>query len=174
MPDAYSTLDQRGRRNTLDDTLDRSDRETPQVTHTCKGTPSPVQLQTTNNLFSLNFPHKQLSTPDISKPTHYTTWNVLLTYCDFTNNTRRGLTSTNSLTRPSSIITHLFNAFSLSFFLCQSLFLWLSGRNVWGEAGLFASVGLLWWLGHSPSPPTQCMSTHGMCVHLLHGLHVDI
>ncbi|XP_016089589.1 catenin delta-1-like [Sinocyclocheilus grahami] len=26
-PDAYSTLDQRGRRNTLDDTLDRSDRE---------------------------------------------------------------------------------------------------------------------------------------------------
>uniref|UniRef100_A0A8C1LJZ2 Catenin (cadherin-associated protein), delta 1 n=1 Tax=Cyprinus carpio TaxID=7962 RepID=A0A8C1LJZ2_CYPCA len=30
---AYSTLDQRGRRNTLDDTLDRSDREAPQVTH---------------------------------------------------------------------------------------------------------------------------------------------
>ncbi|KTG41302.1 hypothetical protein cypCar_00006457, partial [Cyprinus carpio] len=29
-PDAYSTLDQRGRRNTLDDTLDRSDREAPQ------------------------------------------------------------------------------------------------------------------------------------------------
>ncbi len=122
----------------------------------------------TNNLFSLNFPHKQLSTPDISKPTHYTTWNVLLTYCDFTNNTRRGLTSTNSLTRPSSIITHLFNAFSLSFFLCQSLFLWLSGRNVWGEAGLFASVGLLWWLGHSPSPPLSawarmvCVSTFCM------------
>lgn len=31
-PDAYSTIDQRGRRNTLDDTLDRSDRDTPQVT----------------------------------------------------------------------------------------------------------------------------------------------
>uniref|UniRef100_A0A673NF46 Catenin delta-1-like n=1 Tax=Sinocyclocheilus rhinocerous TaxID=307959 RepID=A0A673NF46_9TELE len=30
---AYSTLDQRGRRNTLDDTLDRSDREPLQVTH---------------------------------------------------------------------------------------------------------------------------------------------
>uniref|UniRef100_A0A671KCF8 Catenin delta-1-like n=1 Tax=Sinocyclocheilus anshuiensis TaxID=1608454 RepID=A0A671KCF8_9TELE len=30
---AYSTLDQRGRRNTLDDTLDRSDREALQVTH---------------------------------------------------------------------------------------------------------------------------------------------
>ncbi|XP_051993817.1 catenin delta-1-like isoform X4 [Xyrauchen texanus] len=29
-PDAYSTLDQRGRRNTLDDTLDRSDRDAPQ------------------------------------------------------------------------------------------------------------------------------------------------
>ncbi|XP_067258671.1 catenin delta-1 isoform X1 [Chanodichthys erythropterus] len=29
-PDAYSTIDQRGRRNTLDDTLDRSDRDTPQ------------------------------------------------------------------------------------------------------------------------------------------------
>uniref|UniRef100_A0A671KGV2 Catenin delta-1-like n=1 Tax=Sinocyclocheilus anshuiensis TaxID=1608454 RepID=A0A671KGV2_9TELE len=33
VPDAYSTLDQRGRRNTLDDTLDRSDREALQVTH---------------------------------------------------------------------------------------------------------------------------------------------
>ncbi|XP_051982684.1 catenin delta-1-like isoform X1 [Xyrauchen texanus] len=29
-PDAYSTIDQRGRRNTLDDTLDRSDRDAPQ------------------------------------------------------------------------------------------------------------------------------------------------
>ncbi|ROI47843.1 Catenin delta-1 [Anabarilius grahami] len=29
-PDAYSTIDQRGRRNTLDDTLDRSERDTPQ------------------------------------------------------------------------------------------------------------------------------------------------
>uniref|UniRef100_A0A8C1C3Z7 Catenin (cadherin-associated protein), delta 1 n=1 Tax=Cyprinus carpio carpio TaxID=630221 RepID=A0A8C1C3Z7_CYPCA len=72
-PDAYSTLDQRGRRNTLDDTLDRSDREAPQVTHTCKGTSAPVQLHTTNNLFSLNFLHKQFITLDILKPTHYTT-----------------------------------------------------------------------------------------------------
>uniref|UniRef100_A0A8C1WVH9 Catenin (cadherin-associated protein), delta 1 n=1 Tax=Cyprinus carpio TaxID=7962 RepID=A0A8C1WVH9_CYPCA len=70
---AYSTLDQRGRRNTLDDTLDRSDREAPQVTHTCKGTSTPVQLHTTNNLFSLNFLHKQFITLDILKPTHYTT-----------------------------------------------------------------------------------------------------
>uniref|UniRef100_A0A8C2Q573 Catenin (cadherin-associated protein), delta 1 n=1 Tax=Cyprinus carpio TaxID=7962 RepID=A0A8C2Q573_CYPCA len=70
---AYSTLDQRGRRNTLDDTLDRSDREAPQVTHTCKGTSAPVQLHTTNNLFSLNFLHKQFITLDILKPTHYTT-----------------------------------------------------------------------------------------------------
>uniref|UniRef100_A0A8C1WV63 Catenin (cadherin-associated protein), delta 1 n=1 Tax=Cyprinus carpio TaxID=7962 RepID=A0A8C1WV63_CYPCA len=73
VPDAYSTLDQRGRRNTLDDTLDRSDREAPQVTHTCKGTSTPVQLHTTNNLFSLNFLHKQFITLDILKPTHYTT-----------------------------------------------------------------------------------------------------
>uniref|UniRef100_A0A8C1IF83 Catenin (cadherin-associated protein), delta 1 n=1 Tax=Cyprinus carpio TaxID=7962 RepID=A0A8C1IF83_CYPCA len=73
VPDAYSTLDQRGRRNTLDDTLDRSDREAPQVTHTCKGTSAPVQLHTTNNLFSLNFLHKQFITLDILKPTHYTT-----------------------------------------------------------------------------------------------------
>uniref|UniRef100_A0A671S860 Catenin delta-1-like n=1 Tax=Sinocyclocheilus anshuiensis TaxID=1608454 RepID=A0A671S860_9TELE len=71
--DAYSTLDQRGRRNTLDDTLDRSDREAPQVTQTCKGTSTPVQLHTTNNLFSLNFLHKHFSTLDILKPTHCTT-----------------------------------------------------------------------------------------------------
>uniref|UniRef100_A0A672Q916 Catenin delta 1 n=1 Tax=Sinocyclocheilus grahami TaxID=75366 RepID=A0A672Q916_SINGR len=71
--DAYSTLDQRGRRNTLDDTLDRSDREAPQVKQTCKGTSTPVQLHTTNNLFSLNFLHKHFSTLDILKPTHCTT-----------------------------------------------------------------------------------------------------
>lgn len=35
-PDAYSTIDQRGRRNTLDDTLDRSDRDAPQVTQAFK------------------------------------------------------------------------------------------------------------------------------------------
>lgn len=47
------------------------------------------------------------------------------------------------------------------------------GRDVWGETGLHALVGLIRWLGHSPPHPTQCMSEHGMCVHcLLPTLHV--
>lgn len=140
-----------------------------------QGNSTSVQLHTTNNLFSLNFPHKQFSTPDIPKPTHYTTWN-LLTYCGFTNNTKKGFTSTNSLTRPSpSIITHLFfNAF-LFLLSCQSFSLSLTLREeCMGRGGALCLCWTLMMVRPLPLPPTQCMSTHGMCVHLLHGLHVDI
>lgn len=158
VPDAYSTIDQRGRRNTLDDTLDRSDRDAPQVNV------HPSSL-------THNKPNQVPTKPSLNSPAHQTNTDITSCFISLIALQRCSTLLTFSHT---SFITHLFfNGLSLSLILCQS-FSFTLREECMGRGGALCLCWTLMMVRPLPLPPTQCMSTHGMCVHLLHGLHVYI
>lgn len=67
------------------------------------------------------------------------------------------------LTHPCCVLSISFGLSFPTALFCLSL----SGRDVWGEAGFFASHGLLWWLGH-----THCHTACQRMVCVFHPLHL--